>query len=45
LKEQGRFAHLRDQDIELIQKHVDEMWENWEMPGVAPLKGFLNLSA
>lgn len=43
LKEQGRFAHLRDQDIDLIQRNVDEMWEEWEMPGVAPLKGFLNL--
>jgi pyruvate ferredoxin oxidoreductase beta subunit len=43
LMAQGRFAHLRDQDVELIQKHVDEMWEDWEMPGVAPLKGFLNL--
>lgn len=45
LSEQGRFAHLRDKDVDLIQKRIDDMWEEWEMPGVAPLKGYLNLSA
>jgi pyruvate ferredoxin oxidoreductase beta subunit len=41
LKRQGRFAHLIDEDIQYIQDRVDEMWTEWEVPGVAPLKGFL----
>jgi pyruvate ferredoxin oxidoreductase beta subunit len=38
---QGRFAHLIPEDIEYIQKRVNEMWEEWEIPGVAPIKGIL----
>jgi pyruvate ferredoxin oxidoreductase beta subunit len=43
LKRQGRFAHLIDEDIQYIQDRVDEMWEQWEVPGIAPLKGFLQI--
>jgi len=42
---QGRFAHLIPEDIEYIQKRVDEMWEEWDIPGVAPLKTALKGSA
>lgn len=41
LMRQGRFAHLVDEDIDYIQKMVDEMWDEWDIPGVAPLKGVL----
>ena len=43
VKRQGRFAHLIDEDIQYIQDRVDEMWQEWEVPGLAPLKGFLQL--
>jgi len=43
LARQGRFAHLIDEDVEYIQKHVDEMWDEWEVPGVTPIKGVLKL--
>ena len=41
LEKQGRFAHLIDEDVAYIQRRVDAMWEEWEIPGVAPLKGGL----
>ena len=41
LMRQGRFAHLIDEDIDYIQRMIDEMWEEWEIPGVAPIKGHL----
>jgi pyruvate ferredoxin oxidoreductase beta subunit len=41
---QGRFAHLTDEDIEYIQKMVDEMWEEWDIPGVVPVRGFLKVA-
>ena len=41
LMRQGRFAHLIDEDIDYIQSMVDEMWEEWEIPGVVPVKGIL----
>jgi pyruvate ferredoxin oxidoreductase beta subunit len=41
LSKQGRFAHLIDEDYDYIQKMVDAMWEEWEIPGVAPLRGVL----
>ncbi len=41
LKVQGRFAHIVDEDVEYIQKMVNEMWNEWEIPGVAPIKGIL----
>ncbi len=42
LTKQGRFAHLVDEDMDHIQQMVDEMWEKWEVPGVAPFKGPLS---
>jgi pyruvate ferredoxin oxidoreductase beta subunit len=44
LMRQGRFAHLIDEDINYIQKMVDEMWNEWDIPGVAPLKGVLGVA-
>jgi pyruvate ferredoxin oxidoreductase beta subunit len=41
LTKQGRFAHLADEDMDHIQQMVDIMWEEWEIPGIAPLKGLL----
>jgi pyruvate ferredoxin oxidoreductase beta subunit len=41
LRRQGRFAHLAEEDVAYIQRMVDEMWEEWAIPGVAPLKGSL----
>jgi pyruvate ferredoxin oxidoreductase beta subunit len=41
LSKQGRFAHLVEEDIAHIQRLVDSMWEEWEVPGVAPLKGLM----
>ncbi len=41
LNKQGRFAHLTEEDIEYVQKMVNEMWNEWEIPGVAPIKGGL----
>jgi len=41
LMRQGRFAHLIDEDIDYIQKMVDQMWDEWDIPGVAPLRGVL----
>lgn len=38
LSKQGRFAHLVEEDVAYIQEHVDAMWTDWEVPGVAPLK-------
>ena len=41
LSRQGRFAHIIDEDVNYIQSMVDQMWEEWEIPGVAPIKGQL----
>jgi pyruvate ferredoxin oxidoreductase beta subunit len=41
LMAQGRFAHLTKDDVRYIQKMVDEMWEEWDVPGVVPTKGSL----
>jgi len=37
LLKQGRFAHFNEEDIEFFQSKVDEMWEQWLVPGVIPL--------
>jgi pyruvate ferredoxin oxidoreductase beta subunit len=37
LSKQGRFAHLIPEDIDHIQRMVDAMWEEWEIPGIAPI--------
>jgi len=31
---QGRFAQFKNQDYAYFQKKVDEMWEQWLIPGV-----------
>jgi len=36
LLKQGRFAHFTDEDIGYFQKKIDEMWERWLLPGIAP---------
>ena len=41
LNKQGRFAHLTEEDVDYVQKMVNEMWDEWEIPGVAPIKGGL----
>jgi pyruvate ferredoxin oxidoreductase beta subunit len=41
LEKQGRFAHLVDEDYAYIQGMVDKMWDEWEVPGVAPFRGEL----
>lgn len=35
---QGRFAHLTDEDVSYIQKQVDIMWTEWQIPGIIPVK-------
>ena len=34
LEKQGRFAHFKNQDYAYFQKKIDEMWEQWLIPGV-----------
>src|ERR671931_1876634 len=34
LNKQGRFAHLTEEDVDYVQKMVNEMWDEWEIPGV-----------
>ncbi|MDH2906128.1 MAG: thiamine pyrophosphate-dependent enzyme [Methanomassiliicoccales archaeon] len=43
LEKQGRFSHFIDSDFEFVQSKVDEMWNDWEIPGVAPIKGWLSV--
>jgi pyruvate ferredoxin oxidoreductase beta subunit len=38
LLKQGRFAHFEEEDIQFFQSKVDEMWEEWLVPGIIPLK-------
>ena len=38
LEKQGRFSHFTNDDYEYFQQKVDEMWEEWEVPGVIPFK-------
>jgi len=38
LLKQGRFAHFTDEDIAFFQSQVDDMWNNWLVPGVIPLR-------
>jgi len=38
LLKQGRFAHFIEEDLEYFQAKVDEMWNDWEIPGVIPFK-------
>ena len=41
IAKQGRFDHLKEEHYAHIQNMVDQMWEEWQIPGVAPLKGIL----
>lgn len=34
LEKQGRFAHFKNQDFTYFQRKIDEMWEQWLVPGV-----------
>ena len=45
LEKQGRFAHLIDEDVDYIQGMVDKMWDEWEIPGVAPFTSGLQVAA
>ncbi len=36
LQIQGRFAHFGDEEIDYFQSQIDEMWEQWLLPGVLP---------
>jgi pyruvate ferredoxin oxidoreductase beta subunit len=38
LRRQGRFAHFTDEDVEFFQSKIDEMWEEWILPGVLPIR-------
>ena len=38
LRRQGRFAHFADEDIDFFQERIDEMWEDWILPGVLRIK-------
>lgn len=38
LEKQGRFQHFTDEDYDYVQSVVDEMWEEWELPGILPIK-------
>jgi pyruvate ferredoxin oxidoreductase beta subunit len=38
LEKQGRFNHFIDEDYEFFQSKVDEMWTNWLVPGIIPLR-------
>jgi pyruvate ferredoxin oxidoreductase beta subunit len=38
LLKQGRFAHFIDEDIDYFQSRVDDMWNNWLVPGIIPLR-------
>jgi pyruvate ferredoxin oxidoreductase beta subunit len=44
LMKQGRFAHLIDEDVNYIQSMVDTMWNEWELPGIAPIRGDLTIA-
>jgi len=41
IAKQGRFDHLKEEHYAHIQNMVDQMWEEWQIPGVAPLRGIL----
>lgn len=38
LRRQGRFAHFTDEDVDFFQSKIDEMWEQWILPGVLPVR-------
>jgi pyruvate ferredoxin oxidoreductase beta subunit len=38
LRRQGRFDHFADEDLDFFQSRIDEMWEDWILPGVLRIK-------
>jgi pyruvate ferredoxin oxidoreductase beta subunit len=38
LLRQGRFAHFTEEDFAYFQKKIDQMWERWLLPGIAPFR-------
>jgi pyruvate ferredoxin oxidoreductase beta subunit len=36
LLKQGRFAHFTEEDFVYFQAKIDQMWEQWLLPGIAP---------
>ncbi|MBI4257961.1 MAG: pyruvate synthase [Thaumarchaeota archaeon] len=44
LLNQGRFSHFTDTEFNFVQSRVDEMWEEWELPGILPIKSGLKVS-
>jgi pyruvate ferredoxin oxidoreductase beta subunit len=44
LEKQGRFSHFTNDDYDYFQSQVDAMWEEWEIPGVAPIKTTLTMA-
>jgi pyruvate ferredoxin oxidoreductase beta subunit len=38
LRRQGRFDHFADEDLDFFQSRIDEMWEEWILPGVLRIK-------
>ncbi len=44
LEKQGRFAHFIDEDFDHIQGMLDTMWEEWDVPGIAPFIGGLKVA-
>ncbi|MBI2183531.1 MAG: pyruvate synthase [Thaumarchaeota archaeon] len=44
LLNQGRFAHFTNAETDFVQSMVDEMWEEWELPGILPVKSSLKVS-
>ncbi len=47
LEKQGRFAHFKNQDFAYFQAKVDEMWEQWLIPGIVGFSygGPINITA
>lgn len=41
LEKQGRFSHFTEEDYDYVQSMVDEMWEDWELPCILPIRGGL----
>ena len=37
LERQDRFAHFTAEDTAYFQSKIDEIWENWQIPGVIPV--------
>jgi len=43
LEKQGRFSHFTEEDFDYVQSRVDEMWEEWELPGILPIRDGLSI--